>query len=174
MRSISPRALPLIFCLLVGIPRGFSQDKIKGELRQKAEETGAVLSVPTPDYRSPVSLNATTVWSRDKKQLAVILKAAMLEGWHIYAHVPDDQPYIQSELRLRVPDSLTPLEKWELPVPYPYADGIFVYKGSSVFIRYFSVKDPLQAQFLEVGLYYQTCNLSECLPPEEEILQVPL
>lgn len=153
---------------------GFSQEKIKDALRKKAHEAAAGLHVPSPDLRSPVLLNTTTIWSDDKKQLAVIMKAEILHGWHIYAYVPVGEPYIVSELRLTAPDGVEPIEKWEMPTSVPYADGIFVYKGSLLFIRYFSVKKAIENKTLEVGLYYQTCDISQCLPPELEMLKISM
>ena len=174
LQKISFKALPICLCLLLVIQSVYSQEKVEDELRKKVEEAAAGLDVPAPDPFSPVSVKAGTVWSDDKKQLALIMKVEVLENWHIYALVPPDQPYIQSELRLLPPDGLTPLEKWETPVPYAYGDGIFVYKGSLLFIHYFSVKKTVDNKTLEAGLYYQTCDFNQCLPPELEMIKLAL
>ena len=174
LRSISLRTFPVFFCFLFAIQTGFSQERVKGDLKKKAIEAAAGITMLTPDLLSPVSVNAIALWSDDKKQLAVIMKVEVLDNWHIYAYVPPDQPYIVSELRLSTPDGLTPLEERETPIPYPYGEGIFVYKGSLVFIRYFSVKKPLANNTVGVGLYYQTCNISECLPPDLEMITLTM
>jgi hypothetical protein len=172
LQKISTKAFYIFFYLLFVIHSAFSQEKVKDDLRKKAQEAAKGLGVLAPDMRSPVSVNAKAIWSDDKKQLAVILKVEVLDNWHIYAHVPPDQPYIESELRLSAPEGLTALEKWETPVPYPYEDGIFVYKGSLLFIRYFSVKKAVENKTVEVGLYYQTCDIRQCLPPELEMVKL--
>jgi hypothetical protein len=164
----------VFFCLLFTFHTGFSQEKENDDLKRKAREAAAGFTIPAPDMLSPVSVNAKAVWSDDKKQLAVIMKVEVLDNWHIYAHVPPDQPYIVSELRLSAPDGIMPVEEWETPIPYSYADGILVYKGSLIFIRYFSVKKVLTNMTVGVGLYYQTCNINECLPPELEMIKLAL
>ena len=174
LQNISMKALLFVTCLLFFIQPGFSQEKVKEELRKKAQEAAAGLTVPAPDLQSPVSVNARAIWSHDKTQVALILKVVVLFNWHIYALVPPDQPYIVSELRLVTPEGLTPLDKWETPAPYPYADGIFIYKDDLLFIRYFSAKRSVENKTVEVGLYYQTCNMSECLPPELEMIKLTM
>ena len=173
LQKISTRLSWIFFSTLLFIQPVFSQE-VKDDLRKKAREAAKGLTVLVPHSHSPVSVNAKSVWSEDKKQLAVILKVEVLDEWHIYAYVPPDQPYIQSELRLLPPEQLVALDKWETPIPYPYADGIFIYKGSLVFIRYFSVTKPVENLTVEVGLYFQTCNFSECLPPELEMIKISL
>ena len=174
LQHISIKLLHVLFCLLFAIQPGLAQEKATDDLRKKAQKAATGLHVPAPDLRSPVSMNARTIWSDDKKQLAVIMKVEVLYNWHIYAYVPAGEPYIVSEPRLSAPAGLTPLEKWETPIPYPYADGIFIYKGSLLFIRYFSVKKAVENKIVEVGLYYQTCNMSECLPPELEMIKLTM
>lgn len=174
MQKISHKIFYIFFFILLTIQHGFAQEKVNDDLRKKAREVAKELTVSIPDMQSPVSLNASIVWSEDKKQLAVIMKVEVLDNWHLYAFVPQDQPYIQTELRLTPPDGLKPLEVWETPALYPYQDGIFIYKGSLLFIRYFSVAKHAEHKTVEVGLYYQTCNISECLPPELEMIKLSL
>ena len=174
LQNINIRAFAALFCFLIAIQSVFSQETAKDDLRIKAREAASGLNVQVPDLLAPVSLNASFVWSNDKKQLALIMKVEVLENWHIYAYVPPDQPYIVSELRVAAPEGLVPLEKWETPIPYPYGDGIFVYKGSLSFIRYFSVKKAMENKTVEIGLYYQTCNMSECLPPVLEMVKLTM
>jgi hypothetical protein len=120
----------IFFCFLFIIQSGYSQEITKDDLRKKVKEAASGLTVPAPDPLSPVSVNATSVWSNDKKQLAVIMKAEVLDNWHIYAYVPSGQPYIETELKLTTPEGLTPLEKWETPIPYPYEEGSLFIKAA--------------------------------------------
>ena len=174
LRNIRIKVFPVLFCFLFAIQPGVAQQKATDDLRKKAQQAAAGLRVPAPDLLSPVKLNARAVWSDNKKQLAVIMKVEVLDSWHIYAYVPTDQPYIVSELRLSPPDGLTPLEKWETPILYSYGDGIYVYKGSLLFVRYFSVKKAVEKKTMEVGLYYQTCDISQCFPPELEMIKLTM
>jgi hypothetical protein len=172
LQKIRIIAIPIFLCLLLLFKPAISQETPKDDLRKRAQETAVGLYVPQPDLLSPVSLNAGVVWSGDKKQVAVILKVEVLENWHIYAYVPPDQPYIQSEVRLPPIEGLIPIGEWEMPGPFAYGDGIYIYKGSLHFIRYFSVIKTGAPKTFDVGLYYQTCDISQCLPPELEEIKL--
>lgn len=162
------------FCMLISIQNAFAQEKVKEEFRKLVREAANELFVSKPDELSPVSVNAKAVWSLDKKQLAVIIKTEVLDDWHMYAYVPADQPYIVSELRLTETKELIPVTEWEKPSSYPYDEGVLIYKGSLLFIRYFNVTKDFVNKTLEAGLYYQTCDMKQCLPPELTMIKMTL
>jgi hypothetical protein len=167
-----------IFIFLILVASGyecFSQVEIKKELKQKIEDSTEKIAVWEPDFESPVSFNAKAVWSNDKKQLAVVMKVKVLDGWHIYASVPETQPYIESKIELSVPDGMVPLGDWQLPNAYPsYDDDVYIYKGSFTFVQYFAINKPLQNNKISVGLYYQCCDINQCLPPTLETVEISL
>jgi hypothetical protein len=174
MQKISVKPLAVCICLLLGMQNAFSQEKVKAEFRKKVKEAANELYVTKPYELAPVNVNARTVWSDDKKHMAVIIKAEVLDNWHIYAFVPPDQPYIVSELRLKETKGLIPVTDWEKPVSYPYDEGVLVYKGSLLFIRYFTVTKDFLYESVEAGLYYQTCDMKQCLPPELTMIKMTL
>lgn len=164
----------VFICMLIGIQNASAQEKVKEEFRKMVREAANELYVSKPDELSPVNVNARAVWSSDKKQLAVIIKTEVFDNWHMYAYVPPDQPYIVSELRIAETQGLIPVTEWEKPASYPYAEGVLVYKGSLLFIRYFTVTKDFVNKTLEAGLYYQTCDIKQCLPPELTMIKMTL
>ncbi|SFW19376.1 hypothetical protein SAMN02927921_00470 [Sinomicrobium oceani] len=99
----------LMYVMLMCCSATIAQTAVVADLAAKVEETSQEMYVEDPVLQDPVSLNAALVWSNDKKQLAVVMKVRVLEGWHIYAYVPDSQPYLTAELKLSAPDGVTPI-----------------------------------------------------------------
>lgn len=156
-----------VFVLLFVVQFGWSQTtKILPSLKQKVEKTAMELATDETNPMDPVAVNAKLVWSEDKTQLAVIMKASIEDQWHIYAHVPETQPYIVSELLLELPKGINAIDDWELPHSSPYNDGIYIYEGALVFVQYCSVGKFDEQGKITSGLYYQTCDRYKCFPPE--------
>ena len=140
--------------------------KVLPTLNQKVEKAALNLSTNETNPMDPLSLNATIVWSEDKTQLAVVMKANLEDEWHIYAYVPKTQPYITSELQLELPKGIKAINDWEKPYSEPYDDGVYVYHGELIFVQYCSVGSYSNEAMITCGLYYQTCDLYKCFPPE--------
>lgn len=158
----------ILLSILLILQFGWSQNPvISSELKQKVAVTATKLKAIDCHDLDPLSLNATIVWSQDKTQLAVIMKVNLLHGWHIYSYVPKSQPYITSELQLNLPDGISKIGEWIKPLDEPYNDGVYIYHGELVFIQYCKV-NSLNHDILTCGIYYQTCDLNKCYPPEEK------
>lgn len=169
--------LSIIICTVFFISgyKGFSQVEIKKDIKQKVQDSTNKISVWEPSFEAPVSFNAKAIWSKDKKQLAVVMKVKVLDTWHIYARVPENQPYIESKIELSVPDGMVPLGDWQLPDVYlSYDDDVYVYKGNFSFVRYFNINKPVLKDKINVGLYYQCCDINQCLPPILESVEISL
>lgn len=152
----------------------FAQKSLDLAFVKKVEKASLAFKVKAPETSDPVSVDAKVVWNSSKTQVAVVVKAKILAGWHIYAYVPNTQPYIQYDMVLNLPKSATPLGDWTKPNSYLYEDNIFVYKGELVFIRYFSVKDLEKNAVITAGLFYQTCDIKQCLQPNTKSKELKL
>nr|WP_315242271.1 protein-disulfide reductase DsbD domain-containing protein [uncultured Flavobacterium sp.] len=152
----------------------FAQKQPDAVFIKKVEKAAVGLKVKDPAVSDPVSVDAQVVWNSSKTQAAVIVKAKILPGWHIYAYVPKSQPYIQYKMMLDLPKGLTPLVEWTKPNSFPYEDNIFVYRGQIVFTRYFSAKDLTSGAKITAGLSYQTCDIRQCLPPNTKVKELKL
>ncbi len=69
--------------------------------------------------------------------LAVIVKSEILRGRHIYAYVPENQPYFQLDPILETPATLQPAGGWSQtpPTASVYGPGVLIYNDTAVFIR---------------------------------------
>ncbi|WP_405291757.1 hypothetical protein [Algibacter sp. Ld11] len=170
---MSYRLLIILLFITSGI--GWAQKtEILPDLINKVELASNTLEEAKPNHMDPLALKATLVWSEDKSQLAIIMKATLLEGWHIYAYVPETQPYIATDMRLILPKGITKIKDWENPYSTPYENGIYIYEGSIVFVQYCSVNSFNKDDVITSGLYYQTCDIRKCFPPETKTISLVL
>lgn len=154
--------------------KSFAQQPLDPAFIKKVEKASIAFKIKAPETSDPVSVDAKLLWNSNKTQVAVVVKGKILAGWHIYAYVPDTQPYIQYEMVLDLPKGVTPLGEWTKPNSYPYEDNIFVYKGELIFIRYFSVNDFEKNAVITTGLFYQTCDIKQCLQPNTKTKELKL
>lgn len=167
------RLIIVTFFLIMG--NGWAQKTaILPDLIKKVEQASIQFSEAIPNHMDPLALQADLVWSDNKSQLAVIMKATLLDGWHIYAYVPETQPYIASDLRLTLPNGVTKIKDWESPNSTPYEEGIYIYEGTIVFVQYCSLNDFKKGDVISSGIYYQTCDLRKCFPPETKTINLVL
>jgi hypothetical protein len=103
----------------------------------------------------------------DKKLL--LLKVKLLKNWHIYSYVPRESPFIQSQLSLILPSGIKLEGDWKSSAakPMPGDPGVMIYEEEASFVQELSVA----ANFVKgskgtISLYYQACDVSQCLPPD--------
>lgn len=145
----------------------------QSSLDTKVAAAAKQLKCATPDEEKPVTLNAQLIKEGDS--IAVIVKVQMAPGWHIYQYVPSSQPYIQIEHILKVPENLRAVGEWEKTKATSSASdpGVLIYEEEAVFIhKALKLSDGKADDVVKAGLYYQTCNLRQCLPPAEEIFDL--
>ncbi|MCK0131651.1 protein-disulfide reductase DsbD N-terminal domain-containing protein [Flavobacteriaceae bacterium F08102] len=164
-----------LVCFLVFVSSGWAQSiEVSPELKQKIEKAGANLHLDKTHAMDPVAVNATLVWSDDKSQVAVVMKASVEIGWHIYAYVPETAPYITTELKLELPKGVTAIGEWKTPKSKPYDEGIYVYEDEVVFVQYCTVDAFANEAKITSGMYYQTCDIHKCFPPVTKSIDLPL
>ncbi|TNJ46962.1 hypothetical protein KFZ70_05910 [Tamlana fucoidanivorans] len=149
-------------------------DLIRPEMQRKVAEASVKLKVLDCHSLDPLSLNALVLWSQDKSQLAVIMKINLLPGWHIYSFVPKTQPYIPTELLLELPKGIYKIGDWIKPMDEAYNDGVYIYHGVQTFVHYLKVTNSNYSNELTCGIYYQTCDLNKCYPPNEKLIKLKL
>lgn len=131
------------------------------------------LSCAEPTEQEPVTLNAGLLAEKDS--IAVIVKVKMAPGWHIYQYVPSNMPYIPIELLLKLPDGMQAVGKWEKAKPFPSANdpGVLIYENEAWFVQKVVRSSKAAAGItIQTGLYYQTCDLKQCLPPVEKMFDL--
>jgi hypothetical protein len=162
--------MKIIFLLLLfPVLRVSAQSRLDAKIMEAARQ----LTCLQPGERNPVMLNAQLVKEGDS--MAVIVKAAMAPGWHIYAYVPATLPYIAIGHVLELPGNCQSVGEWQKPEAQAYADdpGVLIYEDEAVFIhKLVKLHGSNTGGAIRAGLYYQTCNLRQCLPPSEKIFEL--
>jgi hypothetical protein len=139
----------------------------QSKLDVKIMETGKHLACRQPDERDPVTMNAQLVKVGDS--IAIIIKVSMASGWHIYAYVPPTLPYIAIDQILKLPANVMAVGDWKKTEPEATSNdpGVLIYENEAVFIHKAVELQHAKSGIITAGLYYQTCNLRQCLPPKE-------
>ncbi|WP_163407109.1 protein-disulfide reductase DsbD domain-containing protein [Flavobacterium ajazii] len=154
----------LIACLFA-VKMCWGQDfTVQPKLKAEALEKVKSLKTEITNDLNPVEVNADVVWSEDKTQLAVVLKASINAGWHIYAFVPDTEPYVVTEVQFDVPEGFTKCKKVEYSRSKPYDNGVYIYEDQPYFIQYYKI-DTINKGIVNAGLYFQVCDARKCYPP---------
>ena len=154
----------LIACLFA-VKMCWSQDfKVQPKLKEEALRKVELLKTDVTNDLNPVTVNAEIVWSEDKSQMAIILKASINPGWHTYALVPDTEPYVATEAQFAVPEGFAKHSEIEASPSKPYDNGVYIYEDECYFIQY--CKAPQAAKgTVSAGVYYQVCDVHKCFPP---------
>jgi hypothetical protein len=125
---------------------------------------------PTAD--DPVVLTATLLPGEKEHTATVVINANILRGWHIYAYVSGDNPFIQTETLLELPEGATTATEWETSagIPDPAHEGIITYEGQTTFKIQVDCTKVKPGALIKCGLYYQVCDLTKCFPPRKKMI----
>ena len=152
--------------LILGFLLSFLSAAAQSNLDQQIATAAAGLQCSAPNEQTPVTLNAQLVTAGDS--LAVIVKASIAQGWHIYALVSPGQPYMVSEPLITFPEGVKPVGDWKKTEPMATANapGVLIYEDEVVFVHK-AVKGKGAVGTIKAGLYFQSCDIRQCLPPKE-------
>ncbi len=134
-------------------------------------DRGDAASAPTklePTGADPVVGAATVRTKQDGKQ-EVVLRVAILDGWHGYRDVPDGSPYVPMTVALDLPAHVKRAGDWTLPAasPAPEDPTLTLYEGEIEFRCELVGLVPLGGK-ITCNLSYQVCDEQMCLPPAME------
>ncbi len=135
------------------------------------------VEVDEPESGQPVAFNCVLLPldSKDAKRFRVIVKFKILAGWHIYAHVPEGQPYIQTALKLTAPEGVDTDGEWQRPVGKPSMTNgsVVVWEDEAVCTLDLTLKDEsLLKETIQVEIGYQACNQKTCQRPKSEKVEL--
>ncbi|MFD2554111.1 protein-disulfide reductase DsbD domain-containing protein [Sphingobacterium tabacisoli] len=151
-----------------------TQDKTEPANNYKAKEEKKDVSydkvvVGDTDHDRAVNAAVGVVeLSPSKKE--VVVKVKIHPGYHIYAFVSDQDPYVQTEVDVKVSGSYT--KKGELRLPsfkYFNNKGTTIYENEIVFIQEI---EGSGSGAIEIELSYQCCDSQICFPPATEKLKI--
>jgi hypothetical protein len=128
-----------------------------------------------PTLSDPVAVSARLVYNPDKTA-ELIIDANILKGWHIYAYLPKDSPFIQTETLMELPEGAVAQKDWETSAatPFPGSEGIFIFEGKASFKIALNCAAAKPGSIIKCGLFYQTCDDNKCLQPTKKLVEVQL
>jgi hypothetical protein len=125
-----------------------------------------------PTLADPVAISAKLVdGAAGKKE--VVIDAAILNGWHIYAYVPKDSPFIPTQAVIELPQGITSSE-WQSSagVPFTGGEGMFVWENRATFKTEIDAASLKPGMVIKCGLYYQVCDNNKCFPPKRKLVEL--
>lgn len=153
-------------------------------LAQGASATGqdSPPTIAEPNETEPLMFGAALDRARvrpgDKVTLNLYLR--IRQGWHTYAKVPPDEPYVKTRWLLTIDKGASAVDEWVTPLPVPD-------KRNARLMLYESQANPLHvSRVIQVdraaageiklltGMLYQVCNARRCLPPTRRIVELKL
>lgn len=156
----------LLFILFFPIFHSTAQ----ANFESKIEKAVTTMECPDPDESQPVRVNAQVVVDQDS--IAIIIKCRIAMGWHIYDYVSPNLPYIASKPVIQLPDDISSCGSWVKTEPSATAldPGVLIFEKEAVYIhKALRRPDAKENGIIKAGLYFQTCNIRQCLPPVEKV-----
>ncbi len=173
---------PILLAAVIGFalwlsPSASSADELSLETFELAV---LELQPAAPVSRDPLSMRAAAVSVNPGPGDAVVaaMKLRILPGWYIYAKVPPEQPFIETELILEHGPELSIVDDWTGPptLPHKTAADTRVYESGAqdlLFFRELAVSGQRSGEAtITVGLRYQICDADYCLPPTTKTQQL--
>ena len=159
------------------LPSASNADELSLERFEWAVQT---LHPAAPVNHDPLSMRAAAVSVNPGPGDAVVavMKLRILPGWYIYAKVPADQPFIETELILEHGPELSIVDNWTGPATLPHstAANTQIYESGAddlLFFRELVVSERGGGESrITVGLKYQICDADYCLPPTTKTQQL--
>lgn len=140
---------------------------------KKVEVKKAVASVELeePTHEEPVSVGAVLTEGEKEGEKVIMIQTKIMDGYHIYAYVPNGEAYIKTEQGLELPAGVELVGEWEKtsPAPYPGKEKLLIYKSENTFKHKIKVSDQLaKGTSIKCWLYYQCCDANICFPPKKK------
>lgn len=106
--------------------------------------------------------------SSNKKEIVVKMK--IHTGYHIYAFVSDQDPYVQTDVEVNVSGNYKKKGDLQLPTfQYFNNKGTTIYENEIVFVQEI---EGSGAGTIDIELSYQCCDSQICFPPVTEKLKI--
>jgi hypothetical protein len=129
-----------------------------------------------PTAADPVAVSAKLEYSNDKSSASLVINASILKGWHTYAYVPADSPFIITETKLELPEGIIADKDWKITAALPYTgyDGVYIFEDKVTFKVKLNCAGVKPGATIKCGLSYQTCDATKCYPPMEKTVEIKI
>lgn len=148
--------------------------KTRGKPIRKETSIPVVIPAVMPTSDDPVVIAAQLFLGADANSAELVMSASILKGWHIYAYVTPDAPFIQTETSLELPKGVTADKDWATSagVADPSHAGVVFFEDQATFRIKINKAQLKEGDEIKCGLYYQACDLTKCFPPLKKELTV--
>ncbi|WP_165852011.1 protein-disulfide reductase DsbD domain-containing protein [Mucilaginibacter terrenus] len=120
-------------------------------------------------FSDPVSVSWRIEKGKAPDTINLVVSAKILSGWHIYAYVPPESPFIQTNLNLKIKNKPVKISWQSTPgVALAGTSQTFVYEQTAEFSAKLSKNQIKGVRNATLGFYYQVCNDNKCLQPTEK------
>lgn len=162
-----------------------------GEDSKPAGQTGAAtqidlkkvaktVKVDAPTEEEPVKFHCIlervpqdTKAKESGRRYRIVVKARIMDGWHLYASVPEGLPFVETQANFEEAEGIDTEQPWQQTPPMPTVDDpeISIWEHEVVFSKEVSVAGQPEGK-LTLNISYQTCNDQMCLPPKTESIEI--
>ncbi len=140
----------------------------------KAASSGKAGMVPTS--ADPVAVSAHWDGKMENGKRKLVVDANILKGWHIYAYVSKENPFIQTEMLLELPEGGVVAKDWESSpgLPVQGNEGLYVYEGHTEFTVEVDCSKIKTGATVKCGMFYQVCDNTKCFPPRKKWVEIKI
>lgn len=137
--------------------------------KNKSEKTANLdeIKPSKTDHNNPVRIAAGVVAAKDGKQ-EIVIKVKIHPGYHIYAYVADNDPYINTAIEVNTSIGVTKEGQLVKPSFKYFNDrGTTIYEDEVVFKQLVS-----GSGVASITIQYQCCDSKICFPPVDEKIEI--
>lgn len=132
------------------------------------ENTAPVAPAGTTDRNNPVALKAEIVDAPGGMK-DVVITMTVYEGFHTYAYVADEDPFIPTEVTIELPEGYEKSGSLVTPTPTPSSTATTYYTGNGAFRQ--RIKGNGDGEVV-CKIKYQACDASMCMPPVTKTINI--
>ncbi len=136
----------------------YSQEMNEKALKKAYDE----IKTGETDHQNAVSV-ATGIVDKGNNKKEIVVKLKVHPEYHIYSFVADQDPYIQTEIKIELPAGYTKIGNLKKPSFKFFSEsGTTIYEDEVMFTQEISGNGPGEAA---CSLTFQCCDDHICFPP---------
>lgn len=139
--------------------------------KQKQEVPYNEIKTGETNHEQAVSV-ATGIVEVGNGNKEVVVKMKIYPGYHIYAFVSDVDPYINTDVKIKLPEGYEKVGELQKPsFKFFNRSGTTIYEDEIIFKQVISGTGHGEA---ELSIRYQCCDSKVCFPPMDENIKIKI
>jgi len=141
----------------------YSSNSYSQELSEKAlKKAYDEIKTGETDHQNAVSV-ATEIVDKGNNKKEIVVKFKVHPEYHIYAFVADEDPYVQTEIKIELPAGYTKTGDLKKPSFKFFSEsGTTIYEDEVMFTQEITGNGQGEAT---CSITYQCCDAHKCFPP---------